>query len=295
MILVESALEVRSVLLATDFSQASENPLRQALAIARCYRAKFCLAHVVCSLPLTMAGPDAITASVEAVLRDAAQLEDDLVKNGALTGLQHQFIVRQGEVWPELQAIIREEKVDLVVVGTHGRDGFGRLLLGSVAEQVFRQADCIVATVGPGSYEDVRVGSPRVNRTFLFATDFGEASLRALPLAISCANQFGAKLVLLNVIDQCRMHESEAREASVRRLAELTRGAALKVRPEFVAELGTATSMSERILDTADKFSVELIIMGLHDSKHIGTASHMRRTTAYEVVCCASCPVVTVR
>jgi len=87
----------------------------------------------------------------------------------------------------------------------------------------------------------------------------------------------------------------EAHEASVRRLAELTRGAALDIPPEFVADLGTATPISERILQTADKFNVDLIIMGLHHSKHIGTASHMPWTTAYQVVCRAGCPVLTVR
>ncbi len=306
---VTSALELHSVLIATDFSQASEKPLRHALAIARCYGAKFYLAHVVSSLGLTMAGSGAIAAAEEAASRDAAHLEDDLVRSGALASLQHQVIIRQGEVWPELETIIRQEKVDLVIIGTHGRHGMGKLLLGSVAEQIFRQADCMVLTVGPGSYQDSRVDSPRANRAFLFATDFGEASLHALSHAISSANQFGAKLVLLNVVpavpmpegmhwctagDLMRMREN-ARMASLGRLAELTRSAALDLRPEFVAEFGTATPASETILETAERLEVDVIIMGLHRSAHISTACHLPWATAYEVVRGARCPVLTVR
>jgi Universal stress protein family len=72
--------------------------------------------------------------------------------------------------------------------------------LGSMAEQVFRHADCFVVTVGPGSYKDSLVKKTEAARPFLLATDFGAASLYALPHAISFANQFGAKLVVLHVL-----------------------------------------------------------------------------------------------
>lgn len=240
-------LQLKSVLIATDFSQASEKPLCHALAIARCYGAKLYQAHVVSSLGLTLAGPGAIAAAEEAVCRDAAQLEDDLVRSGALSGLQHQFVIRQGEVWPELETIIRQEKINLVIIGTHGRQGMGKLLLGSVAEQIFRQADCPVLTLGPNAYQQPRLGSPRANRTFLLATDFGDASIGALPYAISFASQFKAKLVLLNVTPSIPMPadplwrtpsnvtqmQENARIARLRSLEALTRNAALEVRPEF--------------------------------------------------------------
>jgi nucleotide-binding universal stress UspA family protein len=283
--------------------------LCHALAIARCYGAKSYLACVVPFIGPAMAGTDAIVACEEAGWRDAAQLEDDLVRSGALSGLQHQVVIRQGEVWPELEAIIRQEEIDLVIIGTHGRDGMGKLLLGSVAEQIFRQADCPVLTVGPNAYQQPRIGNPRANRRFLLATDFGEASIRALPYAISLANQFEAKLVLLNVIplvptaadphwctarDAAQM-QKDARIATFRALEELTLNATLEVRPEFRVEFESASSVSEKILEAAARLTVELIIMGLHRSTHIGIAAHMPGTRAYEVVCRAGCPVLTVR
>ncbi len=75
-------------------------------------------------------------------------LRDYIAIAGALTGIQHKFIVRHGELWPELREIIRQESADLLVVGTHGRHGIAKLFFGSIAEQIFRQADCPVLTSG---------------------------------------------------------------------------------------------------------------------------------------------------
>jgi nucleotide-binding universal stress UspA family protein len=301
-------LRLNSILLATDFSEASEKALRHALAIARHFGAKFYLAHVVSSLGFTLVGPDAVNTATEVVLRDARQLVDSLAKSGALTGLRHEVIIRQGEVWEELENIIRQGQVDMVVLGTHGRRGLGKLILGSVAEQIFRHADCLVLTVGPGSFEDAPIEGGRAIRPFLFATDFGAASLHALPYAISSANHFGTKLVLLHVVPAVPMPEGfhratagdvvemreNARMASLRKLDELTQNTTLQVRPEFVVEFASARPISQTILEAASKLRVDAIIMGLHRSAHIGTASHMP-ATAYEVVCGADCPVLTVR
>ncbi len=300
---------LKSVMVATDFSQASERPLRHALAIARHYGAKLYMAHVVSSLGLNMVGPDAVAAAEQAVQRDARGLATHLASTGALAGLEYQIIIREGEVWKQLREIISQEHVDLVVSGTHGRRGLGKLLLGSVAEQIFRRADCLVLTVGPCSYHEARVEGAGVNRTFLLATDFGEASLHALPFAISSANNFGAKLVLLHVVPAVPMPEGthwytagdlmqmreNARMASLGRLEELIRNATLEIKPELAVEFGTACPVSDKILETGEKLKVDAIIMGLHRSAHIGTASHMPWATAYEVVCGAGCPVLTVR
>ncbi|MBS1850760.1 MAG: universal stress protein [Acidobacteria bacterium] len=304
-----SALELHSVLVATDFSPASEKPLRHALAIARSYGAKFYLAHVVSSLGLTMTGPEAITVAEQAVSRDAAHLEHELVRSGALAGVEHQVMIRHGEVWPELDAILRQEKIGLIVLGTHGRHGVRKLLLGSVAEQIFRQAEGMVLTVGPGSYQDSRVEASVEKRTFLFATDFGEGSRNALPYAVSIANQFKAKLVFLNIIPAIPLPEGmhrcsadelldlrqKAQATHLRRLEELVQHVPLAVSPEFRVELGAAVTISEKILETAENIQAEIIVMGLHRSKHVGAVTHLPWATAYDVVCRASCPVLTVR
>ncbi len=302
MSLIAAALKPRSILIATDFSEASEKALRYSLALARFYESKFCLAHVVSSLGLTMAGPGAIAACEEAVSREAADLEDSLIQTGALTGIQHKFIVRQGELWPELREIIRQESADLLVVGTHGRHGIAKLFFGSIAEQIFRQADCPVLTFGPHTDGRPWFGTSSTHRTFLFATDFGPASLHGLPQAIAAANQFGAKLAFLSIIPAAPSSTDEAltdwqedaRMRTLQRLAELADDAGLDTRPQLYAEFKSARPVSEKILETADKLRADLIIMGLHDSAHTGVISHLDLATTYDVVCQAGSPVLTV-
>jgi len=276
--------------------------LRYSLALARFYESKFCLAHVVSSLGLTMAGPGAIAACEEAVSRQAADLEDSLIQTGALVGIQHKFIVRQGELWPELREIIRQESADLLVVGTHGRHGIDKLFFGSIAEQIFRQADCPVLTFGPHTDGRPWFGTSSRQRTFLFATDFGSASLHGLPQAIAAANQFGAKLAFLSIIPAAPSSTDEAvtdwqenaRMRTLQRLAELADDAGIDLRPALYAEFESGQPVSEKILETADKLRADLIIMGLHDSAHTGIISHLDLATTYDVVCQAGSPVLTV-
>ena len=58
----------------------------------------------------------------------------------AVEGIEHHNYVRHGQVWKNLAGIIDENQIDLIVVGTHGRSGLGKLLLGSVAEDILRHA-----------------------------------------------------------------------------------------------------------------------------------------------------------
>jgi nucleotide-binding universal stress UspA family protein len=134
---------------------------------------------------------------------------------------------------------------------------------------------------------------------FLFATDFGAASLHALPYAVSFANRVGTKLILLHVIPPVAVSlhsatthnaiqaEELARQNSLRRLRELTENLELRVMPEFMAVFG---SPSQKILAVAESFTADGIILGLHRSAHIRTASHTPWTTAYEVVRRAGLP-----
>ena len=300
MSLIAAALKPRSILVATDFSEASEKVLRYSLALARFYESKFCVAHVVSSLGLTMAGPGAIAACEETVLREAAQLEASFLRTGALRGIQHKFIVRQGELWPEMREIMRQEGADLLVVGTRGRQGISKLFFGSTAEQILRQAGCPVLIFGPHSQQLPWVGSPSRARTFLFATDFEHASPHGLPQAIAAANQFGAKLAFLSIIpptssdEDLRNWREDPRMRTLERLSELADNAGLDLRPELYVESESERSVSEKILETADKLRVDLIIMGSHSTAYTGVISHLASASAYEVVCRAGCPVLTV-
>ena len=159
MSLVEATgdIHLKSVLIATDFSEASAKALRHALTIARHYGAKFYLVHVVSSLGFTLVGTDAVFAATEAVRRDARQLEDLLIQSGALAGLPHEVIVVQGDVWAELEEVVGRKQVELVVIGTHGRRGLGKLLLGSAAVAVaMRIGQCAIQRKQRNSHAHAR-------------------------------------------------------------------------------------------------------------------------------------------
>lgn len=295
---ITAALGPRSILIATDFSTVSGKALHDSLALARFYGSRFFLAHVVSSLGLTMAGPGAIAACEEAVLRDAADLEASLIRTGALRGIQHKFIVRRGELWPELREIIRQESADLLVVGTHGRHGIAKLFFGSIAEQIFRQADCPVLTFGPHANGRPWFGTSSPHRTFLLATDFGDGSLQGLPQAIAAANQFGAKLAFLSVVPAVSSDgapsnwREDSRSRTLERLSQIADHAGLDVRPELHVEFESERPVSEKILETADKLGADLIVMGLHDSAYAGVISHLDLAATYDVVCQAEIPVL---
>lgn len=309
MSLVGSTLDLRlkSVLMATDLSPASVKPLHHALAIARHYRAKLYVAHVVSPVPYLMAGPEALELACEGASQDLQQLQRDLLHDGSLNGLDHEFIIRLGRVWEELRAAIFEKQIDLVVVGTHGRRGLEKVLLGSVAEEVFRQADCPVLTVGPHSYREGRIEFTGETRTYVFATDFSEASLGALPHAVSFAGRTKARLIVVHVVpaapipqipgwysaSESMLMRENARMACVRQLNQLVpRDQEVPVEIEIAVQFGIA---SEKILQIALNRGADLIILGLRRPSLVSTVSHMPWATAYEVVCGAGCPVLTVR
>jgi nucleotide-binding universal stress UspA family protein len=300
--MIAATLKPQSILSATDFSEASETALRYSLELARFYESKLCLAHVVSSLGPAIAGPGAIAACEEAVLREAAQLRASLVRTSALSGIQPKFLVRRGELWPELREIIREVSADLLVIGTHGRHGIAKLFFGSNAEQIFRHAECPVLTFGPHTNVTPGVIMSSTRPTFLFATDFGPASLHGLPHAIAAANQFGARLAFLSIIPTAQTHtdeglsnwQAEARMTTFERLSQLADDATLDLKPELYVEFGSERPISEKILQTADKVRANLIIMGLHGSAHTGILSHLDLGTTYDVISQASSPVLTI-
>ena len=178
----------------------------------------------------------------------------------------------------------------------------GKLFFGSAAEQIFRQADCPVLTFGPHTDGRPWFGTSYTQRAFLFATDFEPTSLHGLPQAIAAANQFGARLAFLSIVQAAPSHpdeglknwQADAHMRTLQRLTELADDAGLDTRPRLYVEFKSARPVSEQILETADKLRADLIIMGLHDSAHAGIISHLNLATTYDVVCEASSPVLTV-
>jgi nucleotide-binding universal stress UspA family protein len=221
-----------------------------------------------------------------------------------LEGIPHRSYVRHGQVWKTLESIIQENEIDLIVLGTHGRTGLGKLLLGSVAEDILRHAACPVLTVGPKvcghaklpAFAEAHDAAPLELelREIVCATNFGKNCSVVAKAAISLAEEFRARLALLHVIEDYSQlgRKPEPMEEGLRGLQELVPARApLQYAPEFVLEFGAAP---ERILKVACDREADIIVLGARSSAEIGT-SHFPWSSAHHVIAKAHCPVLTIR
>jgi nucleotide-binding universal stress UspA family protein len=287
-------IAVNNILYLTDFSQPSESALPFAVSIAREYGAKIHAFHVLIPAVYTYTTPETAAAALDAQ-EDDAQANMQHVK-AELVGLPHETIIeRNTGVWPALESAIKEFSIDLIVVGTHGRTGAQKLLMGSVAEEIFRRSHVPVLTIGPSEKRGAHRGA-RFHHV-LFATDFSEDSLAATGYALSMAQENEAKLTLLHVMKEPELFDKTAEDrisSANFRLHEIVPEAAESwCRPDTVVRFGTA---ADRILEVAKEGDVDLIVLGVRGNRGVpGAATHLERATAHKVVVYAPCPVLTVR
>ena len=143
-------MEIRRILFATDFSEGSSHALPYAADIARQYGAKLFLVHVIYDVAMS-AGWYVPHVSIDEIYNDMeksarAELEKSFVDE--MRGLGDiERVVLKGIPYEEISKFAGEKKIDLVVLGTHGRRGIDRMLFGSTAEQVVRNAPCPVLSV----------------------------------------------------------------------------------------------------------------------------------------------------
>jgi nucleotide-binding universal stress UspA family protein len=284
-------ITLKNILFATDFSAASDAAAPIAIQIARRYGAKVYGVHVNRFDDYTAAAPNAWAAMAEAAEKETKAHAQRL--NEQLNGVEHEVVIGEGNIWEVISNLIKQKEIDLIVLGTRGRTGIGKALLGSVAEQILRQASCPVLTVGPHvnpwSEEYAKM------REILYATDLATDTPIAAPYAISLAQENQAHLVLLHVIEDPKagdlVNSPEVVNFKERKLQQLvTQQAGLWCDPIYIVEQGSA---AEKILDVAKRRHTDLIVLGARPAK--GLATHLNIGTVHEVVSQATCPVLTVR
>src|SRR5271165_2261050 len=194
----KQSIGFKRILFATDFSEASERALAYAIAIARRCSSELSVVHVIPPEPRDQVPLERLPRELNRRRLEAELQMKNIAERTGIDDLNPQLLLEQGRVWDVVASIIQREQVDLLVLGTHGRGGLKKLALGSVAEEVLRLAPCPVLTVGP----HVRpAGSgPAEFKRILFATDFGSAANKAFPYALSLAEDYQAKLVLLHMV-----------------------------------------------------------------------------------------------
>jgi nucleotide-binding universal stress UspA family protein len=277
-----------NILFATDFSRQSNAALPFALSIAHKYGSKIFAAHVLTPPPLGNFPAIEVQALAAQALREAHDYVNEIQRR--LGGVPHEGLLKKGDIWDELSAITKEKCINLIVLGTHGRAGVSKLLIGSVAERIFRLSKCPVLTVGPnvsgepGSIADIH--------TILCPIDFTAESLAAFPYAVSLAQENQARLYLMIVVPTPVLDYEEV-SLMARLKALVPPEAKLWCEPKAFVESGDA---GDRILEQAEEHGIDLIVLGIRPvSTLAGTRTHLGTATAYKVMSRAICPVLSVR
>jgi nucleotide-binding universal stress UspA family protein len=282
-----------NILFATDFSPYSNAALPYAQALARKYRAKVYGTHVLPGDVYVFVSPESWPAFIEA--EDEVRQHDIARLDQQLHDVPHEFLNAAGDVWEAVKRQIQDHDIDLLVVGTHGRTGARRVLMGSVAEKIFRSAPCPVLTVGPQVAAPPEAGV--AFRHILLATDFGEGAAEAAAHAISIAQENHSTLCVLHIVDDPKAGTVDFRPDSVfemERLRDLVPLACgLEHGPEYFVEFGTP---AEQIVDFAERRGIDLLVMGAHTPHtRLGRVTNFTHSTAQHIVAQAPCPVLTVR
>jgi len=290
----KSLVPLKNILFATDFSPASETALPHALKIARQYESRLYIAHIICPEILELVAPER-TAEIRQQARQFAQHNMDHLLHGASqAGVSCHPLIAEGAIWDALQNIIRENHIDLIVVGTHGRRGLAKLLLGSVAEEVFRLAPCPVLTVGP-KILPIRSRDVELSH-ILYPVEFAPDPSAAAAYAVSLAEEYHARLTFMKVFEGTVPSpelKDEVEEPVMHWMDDhVPIGSDLRKRTCFEPGFGPA---AEAILKFASNQGVDLIVMGVQRSDPVMAAHLPKSDTAYELVRNAPCPVLTVR
>lgn len=283
------SLSLKNILLATDFSPGSAMAVKYAQAIARRHASRVHTIHVTAPDSYHLLEPDAFAITFNGATAQAENIPE--VLHSLLEGLPSETPLQQGTIWKVISDVVERNEIDLLILASHGRHGISRMVVGSVAEDVFRNVSCPVLTVGP----DVRPCHRREIKikNVLLATHFEKGSSAPMHAARVC-NEFGAELTLLHVAEGHNGVNSVegTRQLSQRLYSAIPAEACLWRQPTCIIKYGLA---SAQILDVARESAADLIVLGARHPEPAKINSHLPWATAARVIAEAKCPVLTVQ
>jgi len=301
-------MELPRILCAVDFSEFSRHALHHALSVARSHRSTVTALHVVAPAPAAVGGgfyfggenpPPLLLPTMD--LQTATRELDRFVRIEPIPGVKVETLVTEAAaVDREILAQAARLHPNLLVMGTHGRSGFERLFLGSIAEKVLRKAGCPVMTVPP-QVDDARVSGPAPFRRIVCGIDFSKSSRAALDYAMSLAQEDAAALAVVHVIDTHPMYVDLLPPAAIdlhtwieQATAGLHELVPDKVRRVCnVAEVVRQGRPYREVLGLAAELAADLIVLGVHGAG--ATDRFFFGSTTHHVVREGHCAVLTVR
>jgi len=282
-------ISLKTILFPTDFSPASKAAVPFALTLARIYGSTLLVTHVVPPEPHRQVVADGLPAQDDLVWQEAQQKLSEWTRDSALGDTPCKTVLDRGDLAEVIPDMIREQAVDWVVLGTHGRRGVSKLVLGSGAERIYRSAPCPVLTAGP----KVRTGEWRLGR-ILCPVDVAENPEPLLHYALSLARENQAEFIVLQAVPMVPWQHRASVEMRMRECMERLIPAQAKdwCTPQFVVRWEHAV---DAVLLAAEEREADLIVMGVRKARAAGLSSHLPWPVASEVVSRAPCPVLTVR
>ena len=281
--LAHNGLEIRNIAVATDFTPWSDRAMQHALLVARHYGASIHILHAVRRSEFSFV-PDLLVPLDELADRDCEVLLGRLHATHSLDSLDYRCWNLHGEV-SVLGDFVRDHNIDLLVLGTRGRSGISKLLLGSLAEEISRCVSCPVLTVGPCSRGDATLELQKV----LFATDLSTQSITAMPYVLAAAKMWHAAIDVLHVCSVDSVACDQRMEAYSNRLLSMD-GSEPGTSIRYHVVPGEPSST---VLDFARQNKEGLIVLGLENHRSLYDGPPLSH--AYQIVCQARCPVLNVR
>ena len=291
-------LRIQRILCPLDFSEFSAKAYDHAQSLARHYQAKLFLVHVI--QPIFADYPHYVHPNTaQDLFQDlrthAEQQLQEFVTSHTRSGIEPESMVSEGMVTDQILAFAEAQAVDLIVMGTHGRQGFDHLLLGSVTEKILRKARCPVLAVSKPAHDFVAPegdADPVRLRKILFATDFSPHAERALDYALSLAQEYEAELTLLHVLEEIPPSWD---------LATVTSDVVSRLERPIPAEARNRRTLKSRmrvgrpyqeIVRYALETETDLVILGVRGRNALDLA--LFGSTAHRVINQAPCPVLAV-
>jgi len=293
-------LEIKLIVCPIDFSEFSVRAYRHALSLAEHYRSRLMAMHIVELWRYPYADYAASVGDYEKfchALCDGgkAQLREFLKKHTP-AGVEPELAVLEGRAPDLILSFAQERKADLIVMGTHGRRGFDRWMLGTTTDRVMRRASCPVLGVCEAPPEAMTASKEgqhvhRLTR-ILFCTDFSENSERALRYAISATTEYDAELTLLHVLEKTpgSARTDEAVATVTKQLDKL-----IPAEERKGLKIKTAVRVGEpyaQIVQFAREEQIDTVVMAVRGRGALNLA--VFGSTTYRVMQLGCCPVLAV-
>jgi nucleotide-binding universal stress UspA family protein len=279
------------VLLATDFSAASQAAFRTALNTCIAFRSSLLVLHVFEYAEMAPPETGGLLLELQALCEHSRDLLEDLRQQAVRAGVECEAILENGVASAIILDVIDAREIDLAVLGTRALHGFERLVFGSTAEAVLRKSPCPVLTVGPRVAACAQ--ACKAEGPIVFATDFDFTTMHAIRFAACFSNLKQAPLHCLHVLPRTVEDSSQSEVVPAimsEALQQLAGESGVVIAPPTCATT-YGSEISYAVVDYAREHKAKMIVLGVRQASLL--ASHVPEHITYRIITEAPCPVLT--